>query len=335
MPRNVTFTIPFPPRYNPHYSHAQRKNLDWLRRHGMVSGQQAVDLYLSWDLADLAARCWPEADAADLSLTVDLKSFYFLFDDQFDGPQGSDPPAVAEVCHELIGIAHQDADTTPRSAAARAFADLWARCRSGMSSAWIARAACDWERYFASYPYESWHRSTRQVPAMDDCLEIRRGSAATESVVGMVERLNRIEVPRTAFHSPQLRLMRRTAVDVPFIANDVYSYEKETARGDVYDILVSLQDAHACTLDEAVRRARAMVDRSVDRFLRVRSELPRLCGALGLDDAERDAVLRYAKGLEDWLRGHNDWMMRTARYAPGGTPGPDRPGYAESLLGTG
>lgn len=332
MPQDVTFTIPFPARYNPHYELAKLANLDWLRTHRMIASQEAVDLYLSWDMADLAARCWPLANPDDLTLTVDLKSFYFLFDDQFDGPQGTDPGHVAAICHELIDIAHQVPGTAPRSPVTASFADLWSRSRDGMSAAWIDRTAGDWERYFASYPYEAVNRRSHVVPAMDDYLETRRGSAATESVTDMVERLNRVEVPMITFHSPQMRLMRQIAADVPFIANDVYSYEKEIARGDVYNLLVVLQATREYTLQEAVSDAVKMVEEKIERYLELRSELPQVCTALALSRAEMDAVMRYAEGLEDWLRGHNDWMTNTIRYTLGGTPEKERPGYAENLL---
>jgi pentalenene synthase len=332
MPQDIEFEIPIPARYNPRHDEAERHNLQWLRHHRMLADPEAVRMYSSWQMADLAARCWPDADTDDLGLTVDLKSFYFLFDDQFDGPQGHDPSEVAAVCQNLIDIVHQDPTVAPRSPVTAAFADLWARSRDGMSRAWVARTAYDWERYFASYPYEAVNRGTRTVPAMDDYLTIRRGSAATESVTDMVERLNRIEVPPIAFHSPQLRLMRQIAADVPFICNDVYSYEKETARGDVYNLVTVLCNERQHSTKHAVDEIRIMVADQVRRFLELRDQVSQMMDDLALSDPERRHVRRYVTGLGDWLRGHNDWMTHTVRYRADGIPPADQPGYLDALL---
>ncbi|MEV2254511.1 terpene cyclase [Streptomyces sp. NPDC050147] len=332
MPQDVDFDIPLPARYNPHHDQAERHNLEWLRHHRMLVDSKAVALYRSWELADLAARCWPECKVDDLALTVDAKSFYFLFDDQFDGPQGQDPASVAAVCQELIDIAQQDPAAAPRSPVATAFADLWARSREGMSRSWVTRTAHDWERYFASYPHEAVKRCAGVVPTMDDYLTIRRSSAATESVTDMVERLNRIEVPPIAFHSPELQLMRQIAADVPFMCNDVYSYEKETARGDVYNLVTVLCRERRYSVAQATEEIKAMVAERVRRFLQLRAQVPNMLHELGLSDMQLRYVGRYMTGLGDWLRGHNDWMTATIRYRTGGSPPPDQPGHLDPLL---
>jgi hypothetical protein len=332
LPQDIDFGMPIQARYNPHHDAAEQHNLRWLHDYGMLADPEAVRVYSSWRMADLAARCWPDASADDLGLTVDLKSFYFLFDDQFDGPQGDDPSKVAAVCQDLTAIVHQDPAVVPRSPVTAAFADLWDRSRDGMSRPWVDRTACDWERYFASYPHEAINRRSRTIPTMDDYLTIRRGSAATESVTDMVERLNRIEVPLVAFHSPQLRIMRQIAADVPFICNDVYSYEKETARGDVYNLVTVLCHERRQSMEQAVKEIQAMVARQVHRFVELRDQVGQMMDNLVLSDPQRQHVRRYVTGLGDWLCGHNDWMTHTVRYRAGGTPPAYRPGYLEELL---
>jgi hypothetical protein len=213
-----------------------------------------------------------------------------------------------------------------------AFADLWDRSSDGMSRAWVDRTACDWERYFASYPHEAVNRRSRAIPTIDDYLTIRRGSAATESVTDMVERLNRIEVPLAAFHSPQLRIMRQVAADVPFMCNDVYSYEKETARGDVYNLVTVLCHERRQSVEQAVSEIQDMVAEQVHRFAELRDQVGLMMDHLALSDPQRQHVRRYVTGLGDWLCGHNDWMTQTVRYRAGGTPPACRPGYLEELL---
>jgi len=332
VPQDVVFNIPFQERYNPDNAAAEQHNLGWLRQHKMLVDPAAVTMYTSWGMADLAARCWPDATVDDLGLSVDLKSFYFLFDDQFDGPHGTDPAQVAAVCQQLIDIVHHIPGVVPRSPVTTAFADLWARSCVGMSAHWIARTAYDWERYFASYSYEAINRRSHMIPTMDYYLAVRRGSAATESVIDMVERLNRIEVPPIAFHSAPLRLMRQVAADVPFFCNDVYSYEKEAARGDVYNMIAVFCNERQYSVRAATEEIQRLVARQVDQFCCLRDQVPQMVKDLALPEQQRRCVRRYVSGLEDWLRGHNDWMTRTIRYRTTGTPPPSQPGYIDELL---
>ncbi len=44
--------------------------------------------YSSWDTPRLAAYGFPDATAVRLDLCVDAMAFFFVFDDQFDGPLG-------------------------------------------------------------------------------------------------------------------------------------------------------------------------------------------------------------------------------------------------------
>ncbi|MFD4948713.1 terpene synthase family protein [Streptomyces sp. NPDC058239] len=53
-------------------------------------------------------------------------------------------------------------------------------------------------------------------------------------------------------HGPQLRIMREIAVNITLMCNDVYSSEKEEARGNMDSLVLVLQRAQGCSRDEAV-----------------------------------------------------------------------------------
>jgi len=326
--------VPFAPRISPHGAIATRHNLDWLRTHGMLRNEDAENHYTRWDVTDLAARSYPDATAEDLALAVDLDAFFFLFDDQFDGPLGHDPATAAAVCDRLIGVLHNASSPDPHSPVEAAFADLWARCTTGMSPRWRGRAAYNWEWYFASHPNEAAGRGATLIPDRESYLVLRRGTAATETVIDMIERLGHFEVPPSAFHSPQLRLMRQLAADVPSFSNDIFSYDKEAPRGDVYNLLVVLGEEQHCSVDKAAVIVRDEAQHMVERFAELASQTPLLCEALALDDTQRASVERYTDGLACWLRGYLDWERTTLRYRPDGSLPPDRPNHLEQLLGT-
>jgi hypothetical protein len=324
--------IPLPAKISPHRDMAARRNLDWLHLHGMLRGPEAVAHYARWDVADLAARNYPHASAADLTLAVDLHSFFFLFDDQFDGPLGQDPARAADICDRLIGIVHGESAEAPDSPITAAFTDLWNRSVAGMSTRWRTRAAYNWEWYFASYPNEAVGRRLSTVPDRESYLMLRRGAGAGETVIDMIERLGHFEVPPAAFHSPQLRLMRQIACDVPTSSNDVVSYDKEAPRGDVNNLVTVLSEERGCSVEKAAGIVRDEVQQMIDRFVELAAEVPALCDRLGVTGEPRTWVERYADGLALWLRGYLDWERTTLRYRPDGSLPADRPNHLEQLL---
>ena len=335
----MELTIPFRRSASAHKSDAEIRNLDWLQTHDMLRGTEATELYARWSVPDLAARSFPDANREDLVLATDLFGFYFLFDDQFDSELGLDPVRVARICDPLIGIVNGDLDGTKSSPVAASFADLWQRSTEGMSSRWRARAAYHWEWYFATHPSEALGRARaaradgrdQELPDRASYLMLRRGTGGTETVIDMIERFA-AEVPAVAFHSPQLRLMRQLAADIPSFSNDVRSYRKEAARGDAYNLVMILQHQRQCGLEEASTAVLAETQWMIDEYARLAVEIPELCTRLGLTGHQRRAVERYASGLASWVGGYLDWEDHTLRYRPEGELPGDRPNHLEQLL---
>ncbi|MCC9311536.1 hypothetical protein LN042_31485 [Kitasatospora sp. RB6PN24] len=308
-----TLDVPYPYRRNPHRASAEARHRRWLAEFRMLGSRMSPETYARWDVPDLASLSYPDCAAEELALATDLLGFYFLFDDQFDGPLGRRPAEVAAVCDRLTAVLHG----TPAPAdqpCALAFEDLWQRIRQGMSPRWRARAMYSWESYFASHPAEAAGRRTGEPPDRESYLILRRGTAAMESVLDMVERLGRFEVCPAAFHSPPLRQLRQLAADIPSLSNDVRSYPLEAARGDVNNLVMITRRDRGCSLEEAGAVVLAEAQLMLDRIAQLVDELPRAYRALELAPEQRRAAERYADGLTAWLSGYLDWESRTGRY---------------------
>lgn len=196
------FDIPFPLRSSPHVSHAREINLERLRSHGMLATDEARAWYLNWDMAQLAGYGYPYADCDSLALGVDQMAFFFLFDDQFDGPLGRRPERVAAVCGKLIDVLFTPPQQRPRGASPLVsfFSSFWERSVRGMAPSWCARAAHNWEYYLATYVGEATDRVGGAVPAMEHFLQVRRGIAGDLQSDGL-RRTDR-RVPRSARRVP-------------------------------------------------------------------------------------------------------------------------------------
>lgn len=334
MPQDVEFHLPFPVRCSPDLEGARRRNLEWVRRVGLVEEGRSLDWYASWDMPRLAALGFPYAQGMMLDLCADAMAFFFVFDDQFDGMLGRNPARAATVCQRMTDIVHGAVPAGDADACSVAFADIWARATAGAHPGWVARAAHEWEYYFAAQAHEAVGR-LRGVPAdMETYLQVRRGIAGTDLPLSFGERAAGVTVPPSAFHSPQLRLMRQAAIDVTLMCNDVYSLEKEEARGDMDNLVLVIEHARRCGREEAIAEAREEVRRRVMRFGELALQVPGLCALLGLTDRETAVVDRYVEIMRLWMSGYHAWQTRTHRYtdAPRVVPAPG-PGHFDRVLG--
>lgn len=310
----ATLDLPFPLRLSPHRAIADARHQQWLAAYDMLGSSLSPAAYARWDVAGLAALSYPDCTPDELALATDLMGFYFLFDDQFDGPVGHHPSQVAEICDELTDVLHGRRPTDALSPCTRAFENLWQRITCGMSDRWRARATYDWEWYFASHPAEAAGRRGGQPPDREGYLILRRGTAAMETVLDMVERLGRFEVAPAAFHCPHLRQLRQLAADIPSLSNDVRSYAVEAPRGDVNNLVMIVQRERGCTLEEAGSAVLSEAQVMVERYTRLMDELPRIYRELELGAEQTRIAGRYADGLTAWLTGYLSWESRTGRY---------------------
>lgn len=334
MPQDMEFHLPFPISVSPDLEDARQRNLGWVRQMGLVGEGRSLEWFASWDMPRLAAHGFPYAAGAALELCTDAMAFFFVFDDQFDGPLGQDPARAAALSQQLIDIVHGAAPAPAADACSVAFADLWARCTDGAHPGWVARTAHEWEYYFATQAHESIGRLRGAPAGMESYLQVRRGIAGTDLPLSLGERAAGIAIPAGAFHSPQLRIMRQAAIDVTFMCNDVYSLEKEEARGDMDNLVLVLEHAQAYTREEAIAAAAREVDARVERFTDQARQVPAMCLQLGLTGPQQAAVATYVQVMEFWMAGYHAWQTQTLRYTGALQVVPHTgPGYFDEVLG--
>lgn len=314
MPQDVEFDLPFPIALSSDLEGVRRRNLAWVQRLGLVSEGRSLDWYASWDMPRLAAYGFPYAQGAELDLCADTMAFFFIFDDQFDGPLGRDPARTARVCQQLIDILHGATPPPRRDACSVAFADVWARSTEGAGPGWAARTAHEWEYYFATQAHEAVNRLRGTPSDMESYLQVRRGIAGTDLPLSLGERAADIVVPAAAFHSPQLRIMRQAAIDVTLMCNDVYSLEKEEALGDMDNLVLVIEHTQQCARSEAIATARREVARRCTRFQELALQVPTMSAQLGLVDGQRAAVDTYVEVMSSWMSGYHAWQTETLRY---------------------
>jgi pentalenene synthase/avermitilol synthase len=130
--------------------------------------------------------------------------------------------------------------------------------------------------------------------------------------------------------------MRRAAIDVTLMCNDVCSLEKEEARGDMDNLVLVLERARHLTRGEALIAVRDEVDRRVLRFQDLAGQVSAVCAQLAHSEREQADVAAYVRVMRAWMSGYHAWQTGTQRYrnAPRVVPR-SGPGHIGQVLRTG
>ncbi|MFC7615507.1 hypothetical protein ACFQV2_20405 [Actinokineospora soli] len=327
----MEFPIPFPARSSPDAERARADHLAWPRALGLITTDAAAERHRRGDYAGLAARFYPAATGADLDLGVDLMSWFFLYDDLFDGPAGDDPAAAARLVAAVTAVFDGPLpDDAPLIA--RGLADVWRRTCAGMSADFRIRAARHWREYLAGYVDEAEGRDRSGPYDADTYLDIRRRTIGVLPTVDMAERTSRCEVPKRVHDSAVMTAMLRIAIDINVLFNDIASLEKEKARGELNNLVLILMREHGWGQARSIARIQDEVRTRVEQFLLLETLLPDVCASFGLDADERDRTDRFRVDcLRTVIRGSHDWHRSSGRYDAEFAVAVGRQGYLEDL----
>jgi len=307
---------PFPSSINPWVQEAHAHTLAWAKQYRLVRKEPALRRFEASRFTWLAARAYPTAALADLEVINDWLTWLFMFDDQFDEGLIGGRPEDLEVLIESYAALFAHAEPAPgQGPAAEALIDLCLRTRSQMPGTWWARFTQHFSQYLSTYPWSVSNTARGVVPALDEYRQRRRHSGGMYQAIDLIEFVLHRVLPEELLGGPHFPLLSRITNDVVCWSNDLFSLEKELARGDVNNLVLVVERAERIPLQQAVDRVGSMISSAVGHFEQVERALP--------TDLE-EAVQRYLSMLRAWMRGNLDWSIETGRYsqvertAPGG-----------------
>lgn len=189
--------------------------------------------------------------------------------------------------------------------------------------------------FFRAVRKQARDRDSGAVRDLDSYIVDRRDDSGVKPCFNLLEYTLGIELPDFVLADPVVQTLERTATD--FIAwsnvrpapppsaaaphaecravQDVFSYNKEQARGHTYNLVAILTVSRGLDLQGAVDHIGQMCRRAVDAFCEHRARVPSWGPAIDGD------VARYVRGLEDWIAGSLHWTFLSERYF--GTQGVD------------
>jgi germacradienol/geosmin synthase len=145
---------------------------------------------------------------------------------------------------------------------------------------------------------------------------MRRKVGGAPWSANLVEHASFVEVPDRVSETRPLRVLRDTFADAVHLRNDLFSYQRETVEeGELANCVLVLERFLDLDTQRAADLTNEILSSRLYQFEHTAlTELPQLFEEHALDPLERQSVLLYAKGLQDWQAGGHEWHLRSSRY---------------------
>ncbi|GAA3983399.1 hypothetical protein GCM10023085_76950 [Actinomadura viridis] len=288
----------------------------WARARGLVLGDPDTSPLGRARCERLAARLFPAAEADRVELFACWLTWAFALDDTLDRPpvagSGSTVHAVYDDLLRAMRRGHAGPGARPLEAT---LVELWGSTAERMSREWRRRFLAHLEEHRTGRADQAVHRRTRRMPGPDEYPPLRR-RACGPFLYDLIEPVLGVELPNRLLALPAWQFLLEGTADVIAWSNDLASYSRESALGEVYNHVIVLsaaydiEPARACDwvadrialLVEEVRAAARTVAATLDR--------------LRLSDGEREAARQVSGVLLAAPRAHIDWITESGRYSP-------------------
>ena len=297
---------PIAPEVHAQAESAHERTIAWLCATGLAPTLRHVTRLRAARVGWLVARGFPRARAWALQLASDWTALFCLLDDHVEAiaSAGAVEARLAGLLAAFDAAAGPDGDPL-----AAALADLRRRMDRLAPARWVDRFRARLGELFACFTAEAGFRERGAPPALAAYLALREVSVGLHVLFTFTALTEAIDLPAEVLAHPAIASLERRASNVVGWANDILTYEKEVAQGEVLNMVVVLQAAHGHAPREALARGIARHNAEVQAFLAEAAALP----SFGEHDA---AVARHVAVLRAWIPGHLAWGVETGRYRP-------------------
>jgi hypothetical protein len=297
---------PFPAEKNPWAPAAQQQSLDWALEMGLVTPGPLLQRLERARFAELEANAFPRAPLELLTLATEWVTLFCALDD-FVETSGLGVLGLSGYLSSAL-VAFRGTVHGHREPLLQAFGDIGARLRRLGGDALAEEFGVELEGIFAAFVWEEINRQNTVLPDFAGYRIMRTTTVGLRPHFVLSEAIGPKARPSDRDEEVLHELERITCRAVGW-ANDIFTYEKELAAGEVHNIVAVLMRTERLPLREALARARALHDEEVCSFLQLQA---RLTSATG-DAATQYRVLH----LRHWISGHLDWARQNGRYRPG------------------
>ncbi|OSC97804.1 terpenoid synthase [Trametes coccinea BRFM310] len=302
---------PFPVCHNPHCETASAESKRWLITGCKLSKKKRNALHgLKGGL--LTSMCYPRADYDHFRVCCDWINYLFHLDDICDD---MDDRTTVSTASEILGALRDPHSFRPSSAVGRMTQSFWSRLTRTASPGAQRRFIETFELFFRAVTQQARDRESGDIPDLESYIAMRRDTSGCKPCWALIEYAYDLDLPDWVMEDPTVRGLEEAANDLVTWSNDIFSFNREQASGDTHNMIVVVQTQQKLDLQSAIDYVGELCMGCVDRFQRLREQLP----SWGPEIDEQVQV--YVEGLGDWMIGNLVWSFETERYF--GKTGPD------------
>ena len=300
---------PFDPAVHPAAAAVHMQSVAWARAMGLARDDLHVQALHKSRVGWLVGRAFPVADDLPaLQIAADWTTLFCLIDNHIENIRG---PALSHVyLRGLLAVFRTGAAPLIADPFAQAFRDLRERMLEVDVPAWIERFGDQLERLFCAFVDEAKYRVLEAVPELVKYRKMREVSVGLYFGFRLGELTDGIHLPSQVREHADVRNLESKAAYIVGLANDIYTVEKEMAKGEVNNMVLVLMQEESIDFDQAMRLAVEMHDAETREFATLAAALPSFSPELDLE------LRRYIEILTSIVCGHNRWADETDRYAP-------------------
>ncbi|GAB4214395.1 MAG: hypothetical protein OHK0022_52890 [Roseiflexaceae bacterium] len=298
---------PFPSAINRHAAAADEATLAWAQQWRLIDPARFEQLSLL-RLGNLAGLTHPTAPSEGLQLIADWCNWLFVHDDFCDDSLLGKQPELLEAWHRRLSsiMDGRPADTT--TGLVGAFAELWQRTTTQATPAWIARFRAHMQDFFDAHIWEANNRDVHEVPAVETYLHYRPYTSGMYAFIDLIEVAHGFNFSQEVYEHPVFQQLREHTARAAAWANDIFSYRKEVASGDLHNLVIAIAVNGNISYSQALEEAIAIHDSEVRSFNETEPHLSAIAPEL---QSEFD---RYCDVLRSNMRGNIDWCLEVVRY---------------------
>jgi germacradienol/geosmin synthase len=321
------FYVPWPARRNPNLEAARIHSKAWARQMGILDppeGESEIWDERNFDAHDYALLCsytHPDAPSAELSLVTDWYVWVFFFDDHFLElfKRSQDQAGAKSYLARLPAFMPLDSATPipePTNPVERGLGDLWARTAFTKSADWRLRFSESTRDLLEESTWELRNISERRISNPIEYIEMRRKVGGAPWSADLVEHAAFVEVPARIAAVRPMQVLKDSFADAVHLRNDLFSYQREVEEeGENSNGVLVMERFFGVDTQSAANLVNDLLTSRLQQFENTAiTELAPLFEEYGLVMVERQHIMLYIKGLQDWQSGGHEWHMRSSRY---------------------
>jgi avermitilol synthase len=300
---------PFDPGVHPQAAHVHSETVAWARAMGLARDEAHVQALHKAKVGWLVARAFPITDrAVALQIAADWITLFCLIDTHIETIHGQ---ALSHVYLKgLLNVFRDGAKPVFVDPFSNAFRDLRERIIEVDVPQWISRFSEQLERLFAAYVDEAKYRQLEEAPELVKYRKMREVSSGLYFGFRLGELTDNITLPPHVRDHHVVRSLESKASMIVGLANDIYTVEKELAKGEVNNMVLVLMHEEQLDLDTAMARAVELHDTETREFVDLSTHLPKFSPEVDVE------LQRYVEVLSSMISGHRSWAIETDRYVP-------------------